>query len=256
MFANDIALTIIVTTLLILLLIAGVVITIIMANRRHVRQEMEMVRMKVDYEKELRVVENEVQEQVLTNVARDLHDNIGQLLTLIRIQLEQEKLDDETLAVKLQPVDSTLNDTIDQVRLLSHSLNTEYLEGKSLMYAIDKEVDRVTKLNRLTVHWKHDNADDVLSNGDRIMLFRIFQEIVSNCLKYSGAKNLYIELLTAEKLQLRVADDGVGFDLEKTIEEGKGSGLQNMLKRTRLVEMELDIRSTPGNGTIFTLSQQ
>ena len=99
MFANDIVLTVLVTTLLILLLIAGVIITMTLANRRHVQQEVKMAQMEADYEKELRIVENEVQEQVLSNVARELHDNIGQLLTLIRLQLEQEKLDSNHFAM-------------------------------------------------------------------------------------------------------------------------------------------------------------
>ena len=79
MLHNDVVLTVLVSTLLILLLVAGVIITMILANRRHVQQEVKMAQMQVEYEKELRAVENEVQEQVLTNVARELHDNIGQL---------------------------------------------------------------------------------------------------------------------------------------------------------------------------------
>src|SRR5690606_9873558 len=159
MFDNDIVLTVVVTTLLILLLIAGVIVTMVLANRRHVQQEVKMAQMQVEYEKELRTVENEVQEQTLTNVARELHDNIGQLLTLLRLRLEQEKLDDEQMTSKLAPIDSTLSDTIDQVRLLSHSLNTEYLEKQGLVYAIEKEVDRLSKLRRLQVYLSIDGPE-------------------------------------------------------------------------------------------------
>ena len=88
---SDIYIGIIITTLVILLLIAGVFITMILANRRHVQQEIKMAQREAEYEKELRNAENEVQEQVLSNVARELHDNIGQLLTMVKLQMEPGK---------------------------------------------------------------------------------------------------------------------------------------------------------------------
>jgi two-component system, NarL family, sensor kinase len=89
---NDVKITIIVTTLLILLLIAGVIITIFISNRRNAAQEIKMTQMELGYAKELRMVQNEVQEQVLSNISAELHDNVGQLLTVMHIQLEQNKM--------------------------------------------------------------------------------------------------------------------------------------------------------------------
>lgn len=255
MFANDIVLTVLVTTLLILLLIAGVIITMILANRRHVQQEVKIAQMEADYEKELRIVENEVQEQVLGNVARELHDNIGQLLTLIRLQLEQEKLDDDVLAAKLAPVDSTLTDTIEQVRLLSHNLNTEYLETHGLAYAIEKEVDRLSKLRKLKVHWEYDGQEPDFDKGRRIMLFRMIQEVLNNALKHANAKHIHINMTTADRFNLSISDDGRGFDLEKVKANGKGSGLQNMMKRAKLAGVDFDVNSTVGKGSIFTFTE-
>ncbi len=255
MFNDDIVLTVLVTTLLILLLIAGVIITMILANRRHVQQEVKMAQMEVDYEKELRLVENEVQEQVLSNVARELHDNIGQLLTLIRLQLEQEKLDDEVLSTKLAPIDSTLTDTIDQVRLLSHNLNTEYLETHGLVYAMEKEVDRLSKLRKLKVHWSTDSKEPEFEKGRRIMIFRMIQEVLNNALKHAVAKNIYISMNTVEGFILSIADDGRGFNIEQVAASGKGSGLQNLEKRAKLAGIDLDVKSTIGKGSIFTFKE-
>jgi len=255
MFANDIVLTVLVTTLLILLLIAGVIITMTLANRRHVQQEVKMAQMEADYEKELRIVENEVQEQVLSNVARELHDNIGQLLTLIRLQLEQEKLDDEILAAKLEPIDGTLTDTIEQVRLLSHNLNTEYLETHGLVYAMEKEADRLSKLRRLKVHWETDGKEPGFDKGRRIMIFRMIQEVLNNALKHASAKNIHISMDAANGFKLSVTDDGKGFDVEKATTEGKGSGLKNMMKRAKLAGIELNVKSTLGKGSIFTFTE-
>lgn len=255
MLDNDIVLTIAVSTMLILLLVAGVIITMILANRRHVQQEVKMVQMQVEYEKELRIVENEVQEQVLTNVARELHDNIGQLLTLIRLQLEQEKLDNEDIAQKLAPVDNTLSDTIDQVRLLSHSLNTDYLETQGLNYAIEKEADRLSQLRRLKVHWSTDGIEPAFDKGKRIMIFRMLQEVLNNALKHATAKNIYITMQGGNGFMLEIRDDGRGFDKEQVLASGKGSGLNNLQKRAKLAGISLDITAATGKGSIFTFSE-
>ncbi len=255
MLDNDIVLTVIVTTLLILLLIAGVIITMVLANRRHVQQEVKMAQMQVEYEKELRAVENEVQEQTMTNVARELHDNIGQLLTLLRLQLEQEKLDDSVFAGRLAPVDNTLSDTIDQVRLLSHSLNTDHLEKQGLVYAIEKEVDRLSKLKRLKVQWTTDGNEPPFDKGRRIMVFRMMQEVLNNALKHSGAKNIHISMNNTNGFRLEIKDDGRGFDKEKALADGKGSGLHNLAKRAKLSGLALEIDSNAGKGSIFTFTE-
>lgn len=254
MLGNDIVLTVVVTTLLILLLVAGVVITMVLANRRHVQQEVKIAQMQVEYEKELRNAEHEVQEQVLSNVARELHDNIGQLLTLIRIQLEQEKLDDDVLTERLAPVDATITDTIDQVRLLSHNLSTEYLETHGLIYALEKEADRLSKLRRMGVHWQVQGDEPAFDKGRRIMIFRMVQEVINNTLKHAVAKNIHIQLNTVNGFKLVLSDDGRGFDKEKVFAENKGAGLQNMLKRARLAGVELKIESSIGKGSIFTFT--
>lgn len=255
MLHNDVVLTVLVSTLLILLLVAGVIITMILANRRHVQQEVKMAQMQVEYEKELRTVENEVQEQVLTNVARELHDNIGQLLTLIRLQLEQEKLDNDEIAHKLAPADNTLSETIDQVRMLSHSLNNDYLETQGLNYAIEKEVDRLSKLRKLKVHWHTDGVEPSFDKGKRIMIFRMLQEVINNTLKHSGAKNISIALQATGGFALEIKDDGRGFDKEQVLATGKGSGLTNLQKRAKLAGLSLNITSAIGKGSIFTFSE-
>jgi signal transduction histidine kinase len=196
-----------------------------------------------------------VQEQVLSNVSRELHDNIGQLLTLIRIQLEQEKLDDDLLAEKLAPVDNTLTDTIEQVRLLSHNLSTEYLETHGLLYAMEKEVDRLSGLKKLKVHWEYDGIEKDFEKGRRIMIFRMVQEVVNNAMKHAVAKNIYISLGNANGFNLQIRDDGRGFDKEKVLATGKGAGLQNLVKRAKLADLQLDITTAPGKGSIFTFRE-
>jgi signal transduction histidine kinase len=256
MFSNDIALTIVVVTLLMFLLIAGVIITMFIANKKHVQQQVKMTQMELNYEKELRTVEHEVQEQVLTNVARELHDNIGQLLTFMRIQLEHEKLDRPEAAAQLAPLDNTLTDTIQQVRLLSHSLNTDKLEQLGLIKAIENETFRLQQVRTLAISFEHDSAEPSFSKDQRIMVFRIFQEILNNMLKHAAAKNIRIKLEGNKRFALTISDDGKGFDLPEKMPGGSGIGLINMMKRAKLSNMDLAIDTAKGKGSTFTLSLQ
>ena len=139
MFSNDIGITIVVTTLLILLLVAGVIITVFVSNKRHVQQEMKMAQMLLDYEKDLRLV----QEQVMSAVARELHDNIGQRLTFMNMQLEQQKVVNPGIATPLQPINEMMVQTIQEVRMLGRSLNSDLIEKNGLVYTIGKEVERL-----------------------------------------------------------------------------------------------------------------
>jgi signal transduction histidine kinase len=252
MFGNDIQATILLTTLLILLLIAGVVITIFIANRRHTQQQISMTQMQLNYEKELRTVEQEVQEQVLVNVSRELHDNIGQLLTVMHLQLEQQKLKGGNDSVNEQLM-STLRDTTQQVRMLGKSLNNEWLEQSGLSGMIANEVNRLKQLNAVEIHFMDDGAEPQLEKDQKIMVFRIFQEIVNNMLKHAEAKNIFIELNGKVKFRLSVKDDGKGFDLDAIMASAKGSGLRNMMKRAALAHMDYKVETAAGKGSIFTI---
>lgn len=256
MFSRDIALTIVVVTLLMVVLIAGTIITMYVANKKHVQQLVKMAQMELSYEKELRTVEQEVQEQVLTNVARELHDNIGQLLTFMRLQIESQKLDTPEDAVKLGPIDNTLNDTIQQVRLLSHSLNSDMLEQSGLLKAIEKEIERLRQIKALHIHFENDTIEPAFTKDQRLMVFRIFQEILNNMLKHAEAKNIEIRLQCGNGFMLRVSDDGRGFDLPEKMPDGSGSGLINMMKRAKLANMHLDVDTAKGKGSTFTLSTE
>src|SRR5262245_28597223 len=155
MFEHAIGFTVIVVTLLVLLLISVVIITIFLSNKRHAQQEMRITQLQLDYEKELRVAEHEVQEQVLVNVSRELHDNIGQLLTVVNMQLEQQKVMNPGLVQPLKPITSTLLAITQEVRQLGKSLNSDLLETNGLIYSIEQEVSRLMQLKRYEIDWDY-----------------------------------------------------------------------------------------------------
>lgn len=252
MFSNDITFTVLVVTFLILLLIAGVIATISISNRRNAEQEMKMAQMEVDYQKELRIVQDEVKEQVLVNVGRELHDNIGQLLRVTLMQVDQQKIVKPGGWSLLDAATDTLTHTIEEVRRLSKSLNSDLLEVQGLANTIQQEALRLQQANKFAVHCECD-GEPALDNDQKVIVFRIFQEFSNNAIKHSAAKNMYIHLYGKEKFKMIIKDDGVGFDLEEMMRSARGSGLKNMIKRAELAKMKCRIDTAINKGTTFTL---
>lgn len=235
------------TTLFILLLIAAIIILALVANRRRVKRE-------VAFEKELRTVEQEVQEQMLTNVSQELHDNIGQMLTVMHLQLKKGQVLHPEISPLLQPVSDTLNDTIEQVKTLARGLNSDMIRSNGLEKSIAQEAIRIATLDRFKVNYQHDKTPVQLTTDAQLLVFRIFQEMLNNIMKHAEAAQVDI-LLNGSPFTLKVQDNGKGFDTVTKMNTGKGMGLANMVKRAKLAGLECEILSSEGKGCIFILKQ-
>ena len=254
MFANQIELTIVLSTLVILIMISGVIITMFIANKKHITQQIAMVQIRADYEKELRLTEHEVQEQVLTQVSRELHDNVGQRLTIVKIQLERYKINNPTASVAINEIAQTFDEAIMDLRRLNQSLNTDLLEHTSFVEAVTNEIARLEKLHTYGFHW--DKCEEPPFDKDqRLMMFRIFQEVMNNMMKHAKAQNVYLSCTVSPVFHFKVADDGTGFDVKEKMNTGNGSGLRNIMKRAALAGIAADVVSSSAGGTVWNFTQ-
>lgn len=210
--------------------------------------------MELTYERELRKVETEVSENMMAGFARELHDNVGHTLTCMRLTLENKKLDSPELETMLQPVEEYLDEATNQLRMLSRSLNTDYVSNIGLKAAVRLETARVQQLKRHNLHLSEDEAYPELDKNQELIAFRIFQEMMQNTLKHSRAKNIYVSLNSSPELVLTVADDGRGFDASQVLQSEKASGLRNMQTRAKLAGMSFEVRSEPGKGCKYRLA--
>ncbi len=256
MSEDEIILSVILTTLLILLLLAGITISLFAVGRQKSRQKVELAQARLNYEKELRKVELEVSEQITQHFARELHDNIGHNLACIRLELENKKLDYPQFEHVFTPFDGFLEDASQQLRLLSRSMNTDYIAQNGLLMAINIEVERQKQLRKFDFYWEHDDYRGALDKNQELIVFRIFQEIIHNAIRHSKARKLCIRLSSNPGFQLLVSDDGNGFSLEETLLTSRASGLRNIIKRAAMASLNCDIKSSPGSGCTYRLSGQ
>lgn len=235
-------------TTLILLLLIFIFGFFYVFQKRKTRFENEKNLINAKFKEEINLIQSEIKEETMQFISQELHDNISQTLLITNIILNnmQEQSEDVTNAK------NSLQQSIDQVRLLSKALNTENVLHNGILKSFEFEIFRLKQLNR----WKIDyfnEVNDIKINADKqLILFRIFQELINNLIKYSQAKNIVIEFIeTAEYYNLNLIDDGNQYDLEQQLGQNdfnKGTGLKGVLKRIKLLNGHLLIVPNKSKG--------
>jgi len=224
-----------------LLLVGFIVAIFFLYQQKRKKQEQEMVTMKDRYEQELLRSQLEIQEATLKGIAQELHDNMGQVLSVVKLWLASLPLEKGHPAYEgLQDSRQMLNKVIFDMSDLTKSLHTDRITDIGLVEAIrfDEEF-----------HFEGQKS---------IFLFRIYQEMTNNILKHSKATHVNISIIysTNDTFVLKVQDDGIGFDpnaKKASQSSSSGLGLKNMLNRAQLIGATVKIESEPGKGTAITI---
>jgi PAS domain S-box-containing protein len=198
----------------------------------------------------------EIQEEERGRLARDLHDDIGQALTALKIQVESLRLASGEEgqrggaprgAHRVDECVETIQSTLERVRQLSLSLRPPQLDDLGLAAALRSHLDRQARVAGLAPHFDADEAPHDIAPETETACFRVAQEAITNVLRHAQARNLWVRLFdSGGRLALSVRDDGLGFDA-RTV---RGLGLAGMEERTALVGGSLELHAFPGKGTV------
>lgn len=211
----------------------------------------------IDFQKALNATIMETQEQVLNNISQDLHDDAGQQLTYINFQLENLKLDFPKMDKELEPLSVSVGNLSESIRSISHSLNNQLVLQQDVVKAIVTEVERLQKNSKVKIKLAVDqHIKKELSANEKIVIYRIFQEIINNCFKHAKATQIDIQIKSDPKFIMSVSDNGKGFDY-KSIKENKNTlGLQSIENRAAIINYDLEVTSKIGEGTTILLSEK
>ncbi|MGK4568495.1 sensor histidine kinase [Flavobacterium sp. 3HN19-14] len=211
----------------------------------------------LDFQKALNTTIIETQEQVLNNISQDLHDDAGQQLTYINFQIENLKLDSPELAGILEPLTVSTGQLSESIRSISHSLNNQVVLQRDLLKAIESDLLRVQKNPRLSVDFMiNDDARKAFNTNEKIVIYRIFQELLNNVLKHSKASALHIDIRTSPHFKMTMTDNGTGFVYSDSQLNKATLGLQGMASRAEIIGYSIAVDTAPGKGTVTTLSEQ
>lgn len=212
-----------------------------MKNLEHQLAEERLAKQKEISENVISVLERE-----RTLIGHELHDNINQVLTVVRLYIgllnpaSKEESRIRTKSLEL------LNNTIEDIRSLSRELVIPQLRKKGLVPSIKELVKDIEMARALKINFSFDHQTYPINPGKKVTLFRIVQEQLRNILKYSKATHVEVRLsLVLNEVQLLIEDNGVGFNPRKKI---KGIGLSNIRERTKFYNGTVDIEAAEGAG--------
>lgn len=249
---KEIQLLVVISSATLLVVIVSLVIIFSVFQRRKTKLLIEKAEQKQKFEIALANAQTEIQEQTLKNISWELHDNIGQLLSVAKLQLNM--LSTKVKATNQKAIDEVgevIAKSLKDIRLLSRSLNHEVIQKIGLVEALKMELERFNRVKFLVakIDIKGEEAD--IDDKDEIIIFRIFQEFFSNVTKHSKASKLDVSLdYSSKQLEIIARDNGIGFDIENA---GKGLGLINMKSRAELIKADFYLSSKFNEGVRLKL---
>jgi PAS domain S-box-containing protein len=199
----------------------------------------------------------EAQEKERTRIGRDLHDDIGQRLSLLTVELEQLHHDPPNLPqvrYRIGELHKQASEIATDIQSLSHELHSAKLQYLGIVTTMRGFCREFGQQQKVEVDFKtHDLADDVPPDIS-LCLFRVLQEALHNSAKHSRARHFEVRLWgTSDEVRLTVTDSGVGFDREAA-RQGRGLGLISMEERLKLLNGTLAIETQPEKGTAVHVS--
>ncbi|RZM18110.1 MAG: PAS domain S-box protein [Pedobacter sp.] len=193
------------------------------------------------------------QEKERTEIGKELHDNVNQLLSASRLYIEAAKSDTVNGNALLVQASEYIMSAIEEIRTLSKALNTPLINELGLCESVDNLADDLMAVNsiHIAVH-KTDFDEKGLHENFKLTIFRIIQEQITNILKHAKASEAAIHLSRNEQtIILNISDNGIGFDTSK---KRKGIGLSNINSRAALYNGKLMLSSEPGKGVVLSVA--
>lgn len=231
------------------------IIFLIVHKKKRYQHLLEKQQMESNYQNQLLLSKLEVQEQSFKYFSEEIHDNIGQLLSIVKMQLYNIRSSSHEQEIVTKATDCTelLGKAITDLRNISHTLNSAFVANAGITDAIEKDLEyiRSAKEVKCTLHVTGEEYS--LGNEQELLIFRIIQEAIANAIKHASPTAIDVYLDYQPKgLSVMIQDNGSGFN---TLENTKGGiGLNNMHVRTELLKGQLQVTSVKEKGTIIKLN--
>jgi signal transduction histidine kinase len=217
----------------------------------------DLLAVKANYEKELYKAQMEIQEQTFKEISREIHDNVGQILSLAKLSMSTLDLENKDEASEsIADISDILEKALDDLRHLSRTINSEVILKGGLKNSIESQVGYIKRAGKYNIHFDVSGEPINLNQTKEVILFRIVQEAVNNIIRHATATDICVSLTYANNfLELEIKDNGKGFCIE---EQSSGlkpiNGLNNMRQRAKLIEAAFEMESHPGGGTRISIN--
>jgi PAS domain S-box-containing protein len=193
-----------------------------------------------------------IREEERTRIAREIHDELGQKLTVMKMDVSsliKGVSGDKAITEKLRDLTDLLDSTLQSVRKISTELRPSLLDDLGLFAAIEWHMKEFEKRSGIKTHFNQPEVELELDDRVKTAIFRIVQESLTNVARHADARQVNVDFLQNEhKMVLQIQDDGKGFDGQKAL-EGKTLGILGMRERAESLGWHFEIKSSPEKGT-------
>jgi signal transduction histidine kinase len=254
MYKKEIVEAIVISTILFAVILVAVIAFIIQYRSRKLQYANETAVLKEKHHTELLNTELEIQNQTMQHIGQEIHDNIGQKLTLASLYIQQLAFENKGISIneKIESIGNIINQSLSELRQLSKSLTDNVIDNSSIITLLEKEFEKIRELKKYETKLIINVKEVTLPYQTKSVLLRVVQEFTQNSIKHAHCKTIATSLVVnKDQLKFILADDGVGFDM--TNSASKGIGLINMKNRIELIGGSYFMQSHKNVGTILTI---
>jgi signal transduction histidine kinase len=228
----------------------GILLYIWQYRRKKRENELKLTYEKDLHQKELLATQLEMQKKTMQEIGGEIHDNVGQKLTLASLYVQQLIYENHVAAsnANVTSINTILNDALAELRQLSKTLCDDSIENNTLPELLQLESEKIKAIKNCQVYVTNPATFLHESYAVKSVLVRITQEFIQNAIKYAACQSITITLdKTSDSFTLTLADDGKGFDVKHI--KPSGIGIQNMKKRVAVLGGQFSISSNE-KGTV------
>ena len=241
-YENKIYIALVGGIIVLLVLVIFFVVTILRYHRRKVAFNLE--KLKADFDQ---------LDQERERIAADLHDDLGSVLSAVKLYLQRVEARDEKSNAILRFSEDQLDKSVNTLRRIAFNMMPGVLHRKGLEEALTELINLMTDGSSIAVkvHYKASG----ISHANAIHIYRIAQEMMHNIVKHSKASHVSFSISKIKnRVELRIADNGIGFDKKLFINNSPGLGMRNIKARAEVLNAKISLVTMPGKGTNFLIN--
>lgn len=250
---SEVLFTIVAASVLLLLAVSILLALLLAGRNRRLRHQQQLTEVRARYDEELLRAQLEIQEGTLRTISEEIHDNIGQTLSLAKLHLNTIPPTEEG-SEKIASSRDLVGKAIQDLRSLSKTLNRDTVLSAGLVKALEFELGQLQKSGAYTTDLQVSGGVRRLEGQAELILFRIVQEAIQNILKHAEATRVEVALrFGPTTFGLTIRDNGKGLVVQEGRGMEEGSGLKNMRHRAALIGADLQLQPAEGGGTVLTI---
>ncbi|HYF32535.1 MAG TPA: ATP-binding protein [Chitinophagaceae bacterium] len=238
------------------LVLSGIVIYILFFyQRKRFQHQRQLIELQKQFNETLLTSQIEIQEHDFNVISREIHDNVGQILSLAKIQLNIISQSENIDRNMINDVKENIAKAMADLRDIAKGLNSERVQISNLYETIHQEVDRISRGGFIKGTTSLLGDEKELQQQKKLILFRIVQESLQNILKHSEATEFCIKVHYGDNaVEINITDNGKGFNLKGASIETSGMGLSNIQNRSLLIGGTAAIETALGAGTTVSIN--